>query len=669
VADKPVLVIDVDTSQFDAFEAKFQAYTEAVQASPAAWGETDKAVKEVGTSFDAALGEMLKMNAAMIDPNLGKAFTGIQALSIGTSKAWRLIAQDSEKSLKSMSGMARLAAGLSTFGVSALGGVLAIGGAAAAATIGTAKDLSDENRQNRELGLPSGEAKAFEDQYGPSLGASDSDLARIADIKNNQGEWSKLINATNGKVNYENIQKDDPVELYLKSVRAAGETYRDMGPAGGQWAESQGANALFGSGTVRNASTRDDSFWNKQHQQYTEERDKIAIGQPALDQSTAFEEKWKSDLTVLKRDFEGAIVPLEPIFIKLATGGTKIIDAFAKSPDLEKNINGIVSALETAWKDIDASVKWFDKNIAPLMPSLGKGGDKVDDAAIDTAKEAAKLLTDKSKWDKLVDAVLHPKFGKDAKPEPAHIDAKHPFGMLNKKEATPEPEAAKPAETSPWDSKHPFGTKRKKDAAPEPDGTAPKTSADNKDSFNVGNLRKPGSKTEFQTFDSKEAGVRGMDTQLDLYFKRDKLMTEEAMIKKYAPSNENNTEAYISDVEKRTGIKRGEELKWDDPDVRSKVESAMIQHESPNYRELTADAVRKILGGSDAPKGPTQADVDRASKAGDSKAADDSSSAPNGYPFKNPAPSTQMAPIALNLNVVAPAGSNVFTSLAGMALV
>jgi len=93
-----------------------------------------------------------------------------------------------------------------------------------------------------------------------------------------------------------------------------------------------------------------------------------------------------------------------------------------------------------------------------------------------------------------------------------------------------------------------------------------------------------------------------MDRQLQIYAGRDHLDTLQTIISKYAPSSENNTKAYVDDVSSRTGYKADQRLDMYDPRVRASLESAMIQHEGREYRDLTADKVLAITtgkGGSD----------------------------------------------------------------------
>jgi hypothetical protein len=433
VADTPIIKIPValdEEGSLDAFLAKLQTAKESLSEVGDKWGSARKEATGAGKNsqsggvFEGAADELSKIGSLVSGPQFTRVFSEFQKIAIGSAASWHAINLDIEKSAKNMSGLGRTA-----LQIGAVGGIGAMAAAAGAGAIlsgvpSAAKSLSDENRLNRELGLKPGEATAFNDQYGTTLGANTGDLAKIADIKSDPSKWWQLATATHGGVSNDDIQNKGAVELYLESLQKAGEARKELG---GQWSASQGADDLFGSGTVRNASERDPSWWNQQHSQYIEERDKVATDQPKLDQSTAFEQKWQSDLSVLKRDFENAIQPLEPLFLRLANGTTSVIDAFARSPDLEKDINDVATAFDEVAKAGD----WLAKKLNAVTGNAGTN----TDAVVDVAKEATSLLTDGDRWSALEHGVKHPTVGHtDAKPEPFHWDWHHPFGTIGHKD-------------------------------------------------------------------------------------------------------------------------------------------------------------------------------------------------------------------------------------------
>jgi hypothetical protein len=99
---------------------------------------------------------------------------------------------------------------------------------------------------------------------------------------------------------------------------------------------------------------------------------------------------------------------------------------------------------------------------------------------------------------------------------------------------------------------------------------------------NPGNLRSwSGAANEggFAKFDTMQNGVNAMSKQLELYNSRGN-NTLSGIISTYAPSNENNTAAYIAEVAKDTGFNPNEHLDMGNASIRSKVMAAMIKHKN-----------------------------------------------------------------------------------------
>lgn len=104
---------------------------------------------------------------------------------------------------------------------------------------------------------------------------------------------------------------------------------------------------------------------------------------------------------------------------------------------------------------------------------------------------------------------------------------------------------------------------------------------------NPGNIRKtgiawlgkitPGRDLDFEEFESQEFGIRAIGRLLETY-KRQGRTTIDAVIKRYAPASENDTEAYIASVEQSTGIDRDRPL--DLSRDKAAVVAAIIKHEN-----------------------------------------------------------------------------------------
>jgi hypothetical protein len=88
-----------------------------------------------------------------------------------------------------------------------------------------------------------------------------------------------------------------------------------------------------------------------------------------------------------------------------------------------------------------------------------------------------------------------------------------------------------------------------------------------------------GSDNRFKTFSSPEAGIKAIGTNL-LSYSRKGFDTVEEIINRWAPSSENNTQAYINSVATRLGVKPDAKLDVKNPAVLAGLTHAIIEHEN-----------------------------------------------------------------------------------------
>jgi hypothetical protein len=94
--------------------------------------------------------------------------------------------------------------------------------------------------------------------------------------------------------------------------------------------------------------------------------------------------------------------------------------------------------------------------------------------------------------------------------------------------------------------------------------------------YNQNWMGQTGATDGFVDFSSVDYGIRAADRLLSNY----DVSTIEDLISKYAPSTENDTEAYIDFVSSYTGIGRDTPIDVGDPDVRRSIESAIAKMET-----------------------------------------------------------------------------------------
>lgn len=103
---------------------------------------------------------------------------------------------------------------------------------------------------------------------------------------------------------------------------------------------------------------------------------------------------------------------------------------------------------------------------------------------------------------------------------------------------------------------------------------------------NPGNLR-TGEGGTFGRYATPQEGLEALSRQLSLYYTGKSraaggrsLDTLQDIIATYAPSNENNTAAYIGDLSKRLGVQPGQRLNLSDPSVLGALMKGIVSHEN-----------------------------------------------------------------------------------------
>lgn len=102
----------------------------------------------------------------------------------------------------------------------------------------------------------------------------------------------------------------------------------------------------------------------------------------------------------------------------------------------------------------------------------------------------------------------------------------------------------------------------------------------------------------FARFDSPENGIRALGKLLQTYQNKYGLNTVEAIIGRWAPSNENDTSSYVSAVEQDTGTAPGATVSLREPSVLFGFAKAIIHHENgcdPYPDSVIREGVRRAL--------------------------------------------------------------------------
>lgn len=108
----------------------------------------------------------------------------------------------------------------------------------------------------------------------------------------------------------------------------------------------------------------------------------------------------------------------------------------------------------------------------------------------------------------------------------------------------------------------------------------------------------PAIEKRFARFDTPENGIRALGKLLLTYQRKHGLKTVKAIIRRWAPSVENDTDAYVRAVEVNTGTRPGAEIDLTQPAVMTGFVKAIIHHENAGYAypdAVVAEGVRRAL--------------------------------------------------------------------------
>ncbi|CAN7227037.1 lytic transglycosylase domain-containing protein [Caballeronia sp. LjRoot31] len=398
MADKPILKILIDNSDFEDFRAKFAAYQEDLSHQKEAWQGSNDAVKILSSRFEDAAGSFDRLNKAAVNPKFSGesgVFTKFQKSSLETGKSWTVITKQIEKSSKGLNGLAR-----EMLTIGKLSGVAgaAVGGAASlyAGTRKAASGLAADNAKNRQLNLKPGVADAYAITY-KKFGASNDQLPNFAQAKVDSSLWQPLLAVG---VTQDEIHGDDAEQLARTYLQKAGQKWNSLpeGPVRGSWLSGTHQDALGMDVASFNqaASYPDPADWANSDAEFAARRDKLALPQGKYDKGTDAEQDFETSSKEVGNALKGALVELAPLITTLTKKFADAISAFSKSGQLDMYIGDATKA----FKELDAAMAWVEKladKVSPQLPSFGNAGDALDDAGINAghvAYDMGRLVAD-----------------------------------------------------------------------------------------------------------------------------------------------------------------------------------------------------------------------------------------------------------------------------------
>lgn len=475
--------------------------------------------------------------------------------SVLAALQWRHIAKDVQGVQKNFSQMARTLVSFRSLGGLALGGGAV--GAAMGAAAGAASDIAGRSLEAKKLGLKFGQADAFEDTYGPALGIGKGELSAVASAQGDQNQWKKF-QALN--IGVDEIQHKNPVQLEQEIVQRAGQQYK-ANPAGyGMWAKATGVSDFADVNTARAASTMSDSDFQNLAAKNDALAKKLELSADAQQKATDATIKFKSAIDAAATNLEGAFTPLIDQAADLAKAWGDDLAQFARLDELKSDIDELVGSFKSLKKAGD----WLADELNKIIPHT-VDPDQKHDVHLKKDSVAANAVRF---WD-------------------------NPSGTWKEWRAGTLPPAPAVDYDWMWNNQQTDST-----TTSSPEGSS--LAAQNN---NPANLRRwkntPAGAGGFAKFRSANDGLNAAADNLRAYGKQG-INTLRGIISKWAPASENDTQSYIEQAVKATGFKPDQHLDLNDPTTLAKVESAVVQRESPDFKYATPGYLQNLLAGGGA---------------------------------------------------------------------
>lgn len=375
MADSPILAIpiSVDDSPLDALLEKLAQARESLKDIPMAWGGTGtpdqhpnfvgppRPSRDTGSAGrvpnpdkgaqSAPKSEFDKFSKASTSSKLSGSSSFIERFrksSFESEKSWKAINRELEKSFKSMAGLARMSVGLNPLGIlGMLGAAGSVAGAAGGAAVAAANNLAGQNLTQRQLNLRPGEEQSFDFNYA-KVGGDSGTLRAANTAKLDPQEAQKLQALGIGMDQVQNLGTADLAALMLEK---GGQKSNEMGNQAGMYWKQFGLDQLVPMDSAQAAGSylkQDPDAFTKFHNQEQADIPKFAQQQADQDRATEAKRQLDEALAEASAALDRAFIKLTPEVVLLADKSAAWLDTFSKSGELDKDI----TLMEDAFKGV-----------------------------------------------------------------------------------------------------------------------------------------------------------------------------------------------------------------------------------------------------------------------------------------------------------------------------
>ncbi|CNK94223.1 LysM domain-containing protein [Yersinia frederiksenii] len=587
MAAKSIIDIDVNDDKFQSFMEKFKEYQAALEELPEAWRglahgatdatkETAKAKAEgdlLAKAFSDGASAILTINSGLdrLTESLDRANKSQEDFNKKTRSSKGFLS-DATKDAKSLAGHIRDATtSLLSWGgiVGLFTGVLGVGGLFGINRL--ASGAASQRFTTLGLGTTSGGLDSTAINYQRALSNPTGTLGAIRD---SQLDLSKRWQFQAMGINNPD---QDPAKLLPQMIRNARDIFVKNG-SNLQGAEAHGLTNFFTLDDLNRFKNMSDAEIDSMEKQSQKDAVRLQLTDQQLKQWQDFNVQLQRSGYSIENSFIRGLAPLAPQLTRLSDSVSGMIDSFLKSPELGKWIDGLSQGIQKFGEYLASPS--FRTDIDSFMKSIRDMGLTVDnvirflngttlngwnDSVADSANSSAKWVKEKTGFD----------------PQTVGPAIKDLFSIGSKK-------------IKDWYS---GGSITPVDPTPADVTAKGRTIADRFN--NPGNLRwadgygthntKSG---KFAVFPTLDEGVLAATKQLQIYGSKG-INNVKDIVKTWAPSNENDTDAYIRHVVKSTKFSENEKLNLNDPAVLAKLISAMATKEGAGSR-VTEGAVIQI---------------------------------------------------------------------------
>lgn len=589
MAAKSIIDIDVNDDKFQSFMEKFNEYQAALGDLPEAWrgvahgiGDTEKETAKarselegVAKSFSDGAAAILSINSGLdrLNDSLDKANKNQSGFNKNASAAKKFLS-GATKDAKSLAGHIKDATTSLISWTSILGlfsGLIGAGGLFGINRL--ASGAASQRFTALGLGTTSGGLDSSDINYQRALSNPTGTLGAIRD---SQLDLSKRWQFQAMGINNPD---QDPAKLLPQMIRNARDIFVKNG-SNLQGAEAHGLTNFFTLDDLNRFKNMSDAEIDSMEKQSQKDAVRLQLTDQQLKQWQDFNVQLDLSNRSIRNAFVTGLAPLAPSLGKLSDAVSGAIDTFLQSPELGKWIDGLSQGIQKfgnylASPQFKSDVDDFMSKVERMGTLIGNVVDwilgKTDSAGITASiTSGSSILNAKP--------VTNPQTGQTY--TPGGEDDPHVWGWLKGVKRFFSTGDVKPIDSAPADV-----TAKGRTIADRFNNPGNLRWADGYGTHNT----KSG---KFAVFPTLDEGVLAATKQLQIYGSKG-INNVKDIVNKWAPSNENDTAAYIRHVVKSTKFSENEKLNLNDPAVLAKLISAMATKEGAGSR-VTEGAVIQI---------------------------------------------------------------------------